>query len=59
MLEVDEKFNEIYIKEDIIRESEKLPNKIKISLEKGKLIDKEWNDNILNSSITGCIEIED
>ena len=39
LLEIDEKFNEIFIKEDIIRESEKLPIKIKISLEKGKSID--------------------
>ena len=58
LLEIDEKFNEIFIKEDIIRESEKLPNKIKISLEKGKLIDKEWNDNNLNSLINNCIDIE-
>ena len=49
LLEIDEKFNEIFIKEDIIRESEKLPSKIKISLEKGKLIDREWNDNTLFS----------
>ena len=27
-------------------------------MEKGKSIDKEWNDDVLNSSITGCIEIE-
>ena len=56
--EVDEKFNELFIKEDIIRESEKLPNKIKASLEKGRLIDKEWNDNNLNSLISDCIDIE-
>ena len=50
--------NEIFIKEDIIRESEKLPNKIKTSLEKGKSIDKEWNDNNLNALINDCIDIE-
>jgi len=46
--------------EDIIKKSEKLPNKIKISLEKGKIIDKEWNDdnNKLNSLINDCINIE-
>ena len=58
LLEVDEKFNEKFIKEDIIRESEKIPNKIKISLEKGKLINEEWNDNNLNSLINDCIDIE-
>jgi len=36
-----------------------LPNKIKISLEKGKLIDKEWDNNkMLNSIINDCINIE-
>ena len=32
---------------------------VKLSLEKGKLIDKEWNDkNKLNSIINDCINIE-
>jgi hypothetical protein len=45
---------------NIIKEGEKLPNKIKISLEKGKLIDNEWNDNSkLSSIINSCINIED
>ena len=58
--EVDNKYNEIYGNEDIIKESEKLPNKIKISLEKGKLIDNEWNDdNKLSFNINNCINIED
>ena len=58
LLEIDEKYNNLYFKEDIIKESEKLPNKIKISLEKGKLIDKEWNDDNLNSLINDCVNIE-
>ena len=37
LMEVDEKFNSIYIKEDIIRESEKLPSKIKIIIRKRKI----------------------
>ena len=37
-----------------------MPNKIKLSLEKGKLIDNEWNDNNkLSSIIISCIKIED
>ena len=49
------------MKEDIIKQSEKLPNKIKTSLEKGKLIDKQWNDNNneLNSLIHYCLNIEE
>jgi len=36
-----------------------LPTEIKISLEKGKLIKDEWNnDDILNSKINDCINIE-
>ena len=47
LLEVDKKFENIFFKEDIIKESENLPNKIKIFLEKGKSIEKEYytNDN--------------
>ena len=35
-LEIDEKFNRDYFNENIMIESKKLPNKIKMSLEKGK-----------------------
>ena len=56
--EIDEQFNNIYFKEDFIKESEKLPNKIKKSIEKGKIIEKEWNENNLSSLINDCINIE-
>ena len=57
--EVDKQFNEIYYDENIINEAEKLPSKIKSSLEKGKLIDKEWDDeDKLSSVINDCINIE-
>jgi len=49
LLDIDNKYDNIYFKEDIIKESEKLPNKIKKSIEKGKIIEKEWNDNNLSS----------
>ena len=58
LLEIDEAYNNLYFKEDIIKEGEKLPKKIKISLEKGKLVDKEWNDDNLNSLINDCVNIE-
>ena len=58
LVEVEKKF-EIFINYDIIKKSEKLPSKIKLSLEKGKAINKEWNDdNKLNSLINDCISIE-
>ena len=42
----------------IIKESDKLPNKIKISLEKGKEIENNWNNNKLSSLINECLNIE-
>ena len=57
--EVDKQFDDIYVNDNIIKKSENLPNKIKASLEKGKNLDKEWNDdNVLNSLINECIIIE-
>ena len=45
LLEVDKQLDNKFIKEDIIKNTDKIPNKIKINLEKGKLIDNDWNDN--------------
>jgi len=39
LIEIDKKLENLFYKEDIIKEKEKLPLKIKDSLEKGKLID--------------------
>ena len=60
MLEVDKIFNDEYLDEKIIRESEKLPNKVKSSLEEGKKLD---NKNLISEEdiitfITQCIYIE-
>ena len=45
----------IYILKKIIKKSEKLPNKIKKSIEKGKIINKEWNENNLSSLLLKII----
>ena len=61
LLEVDSQFNNLFFKEEIVNKSEKLPNEIKLSLEKGKLINNEWNNNDsdkLNLLINNCINIE-
>ena len=59
LIEVDRQFDEIYFNENIIKESEKLPNKIKSSIEKGKNLSKEWdNDNNLITIINNCINVE-
>ena len=56
--EIDEKFNNLYGNEDIIRKGEKFPEKIKKSIEKGKSIENEFNNNKLISVINDCISIE-
>ena len=58
MEEIDKEFNNLYGNEEIIRKGEKFPEKIKKSIEKGKLIDIEKNDNILIPLINDCIDIE-
>ena len=59
LLDVDNIFDEIFSEKNIIKETEKLPNKIKVSLENGKLIDNniEKQKN-LNSFINDCLNIE-
>jgi len=59
LLKIDNEYNNLYFEENILKESEKLPNKISISIKKGKLINKEWNEeNKLNELINDCVEIE-
>ena len=58
LLEIDKKYNELSINEEIIKEIDKFPNKIKLSLEKGKEIENNWNNNKLNSLINDCLNIE-
>ena len=57
---IDTKFNKLFFKEDTVKEIDKLPNKIKISLNKGKKIDNEWNNDKskTNLLLNDCINIE-
>ena len=58
-LAIDKKYDELFFKEQLIKESEKLPNIVKTSLEKGKIKENDWNDeNKLNKIINDCIKIE-
>ena len=56
--EIDNIFNLNYFDEELFRKGEKLPKQIKSSLEKGKTLDKEWNNSDLTSYINDCINIE-
>jgi len=47
LLEIDNIYNNKYFNEDIIKKGEKLPKQIKLSLNQGQLIDKEWDNNNL------------
>ena len=59
LIEIDKKFDEIYFKEDLIKQSEELSKKVNELLEKGNIKDIDWNDNIkLNHIINNCIIIE-
>ena len=58
LLKIDELYNKYFFNENLIKDYEKLPNKTIISLDKGKEIDKQWNDNNLISLINDCINIE-
>ena len=51
LLEADNIYKTKYFNEDIIKNVEKFPKKIQLSLEKGKLIDKEWDKYNLYSNI--------
>ena len=60
LLKVDQLYEQIFLKKDKIKEIEKLPERIKISLEKGKLTEEKWGEknSKLNSLINNCIFIE-
>ena len=56
--EVEEQYNIIYGNENIVKDSIKLPDKIKIILENVENINKEYNDNKISLFINNCINIE-
>ena len=59
LLETDKFFEEMFFDEKIVEKCEKLPQEIKICLEKGKKINDEWKDkDKLSSIINDCINIE-
>ena len=58
LLDVDKKYDELFLKEYILKESEKFPNKIKIYLEKAKLSKEKNKENKLSNFIYDCIIIE-
>jgi hypothetical protein len=58
LLEIDKSYNKNYFSEELIKKGEKMPDKVKESLNIGKEICKKWNDNEINYYIYNCINIE-
>ena len=59
LLEVDKQFDNLFVKEEVIKNTDKFQNQIKISLERGRLIDNNWNDNNkISLLLNDCINIE-
>ena len=58
LLNIDKLFDNIYFKKDFIKDCEKFPKKLKISLEKGKKMMDDWNNKNLPLLINNCINIE-
>ena len=56
--DVDKQFNELFIREENIKKWEKLPEKINISLEIGKKLNEQWENNKLNYIINNCLNVE-
>ena len=58
LIKVDNVYEETFFKEEAIKECEKLPNKIKLSLEKGKSLENDYNEDKKVFLINDCIKIE-
>ena len=58
LLKVDNIYNKEFFDETLIKESEKLPNKVKISLENCKKLKNNWNNENLYLLIHECTSTE-
>ena len=59
MSEIETDFRDKFFKEDISKTTEKLPYKVKSSIENGEIIKNKWEEeNKLNLMIYNCINIE-
>ena len=57
LLKVDNEFDKLFTYRDLTKEGENLPKKVNYCLEKGKLINKEWEDDKLKIMINCLIFI--
>ena len=55
---IEQQFNDLFFKEDILKQYEKIPNVIINDLQKGNNLEKDWDKDNLNKTIHQCIKIE-
>ena len=58
LIRVDNIFENLFFKEELIKKTEKMPITIKDQIEKGNIMKKEWENSKLNSLINDCINID-
>ena len=58
LIEVDNLFDKTFFNEEMIKQGEKAPTQIKLFLDQGKILSKNWNDKTLINNINICINIE-
>ena len=57
--QIDKKLDNLFFEESLMKECNDLPTKVKLSLENGNSISKDWeNEKKLNYLINDCIKIE-
>jgi len=56
--EVNDKFNNLYFNENIVKNNQKLPEKIKELIKTAENANKEYDDNKIDAFINICINIE-
>ena len=58
LLDVEKQYDNLFCNDEFIKETEKLPNKIKEYLEKGKQINDKNEEKNINALINDCINLE-
>ena len=58
LLEIDNLYENTFCNENLVKETEKLPQKIKMSIEKEKMFSEKLKTSKLNSIINDCINLE-
>ena len=58
LLDLDKKLGSFFLDKEYVKNIDRIPNKVKISLENGKILEKNWKEKELNESLYNCLNIE-